>query len=105
MESEIISCGNDQRRRSNNALEGWNRRLNVRMPHKPTLIRFVYVLKREASYQDTRIKNALFSGASRKRNEISFDYNFKKQLRELREENITPMSFLENVILLRKRYR
>lgn len=105
MDSAIISCGNDQLRRSNNALEGWNRRLNARMPHKPTLIRFVYILKREAKYQDTRIRNALFSGARRKRTEISFDYNYKKQLKELREENITPISFLENVILLRKRYR
>lgn len=52
MESKIISCGNDQRRRSNNALEGWNRLLNDRMPHKPTLIRFVYNLKREAKYQE-----------------------------------------------------
>lgn len=94
MESAIISCGNDKLHRSNNVLEGWNRRLNVRMPHKPTLIRFVYILKRQAKYQDTRIRNALFSGAL-----------YKKQLREQREENITPISFLENVLLLRKRYK
>ncbi|KOB76590.1 putative nodal modulator 1-like protein, partial [Operophtera brumata] len=30
MDSAIISCGNDKLRRSNNALEGWNRRLNVK---------------------------------------------------------------------------
>lgn len=41
--ADTISCGNHEHRRSNNALEGWNRRLNVRMPYKPTLIRFIFI--------------------------------------------------------------
>lgn len=99
-----ISCGTDKRRRSNNALEGWNRRLNIRMPHKPTLIRFIYVLKKEAQYQDTRTRNAILTGARRRRNEIAFDRHFKKQLQELNDDKKTSFEFLESVATLRKRY-
>ncbi|KAI8432625.1 hypothetical protein MSG28_013611 [Choristoneura fumiferana] len=35
---EKLSCSKDKHR-TNDPVEGWHRRLNIRMPHKPTLIR------------------------------------------------------------------
>lgn len=98
----FVGC-EDDKHRTNNAVEGWHRRLNTRMPHKPTLVRFLYNLKKEAKFQDTKIKNSLFSGVTRRRRDILFDKNYKKQLNELQSGEITEIQFLENITTLKKR--
>lgn len=98
----FISCANDKHR-TNNAIEGWHRRLNTRMPHKPTLGRFLYKLRKEAKYQDTRIKNNLFSGATRQKRDILFDNCLKKQLNYLQCGDVTEIQFLQNIATIKKR--
>lgn len=87
-----LSCS-QEKHRSNNPVEGWHRRLNVRMPHKPTLVRFLYKLRKEAKYQDTRITNSLFSHANRRRCDIIFDNKYQKQLTDLSLGLMTATTF------------
>lgn len=57
--------------------------------HEPTLMRFLYKLKRQAKYQETRIQNSLFTGATRKRRDLLLDSCNKKQLDELQTGELT----------------
>lgn len=86
----------------NTAVESWHRRLTAHMPHKLTLVRFLYKLKKEAKFQDTKIKNS-FSGVTRRRCGILFDKNYKIQLNELQSGEITEIQFLKNITTLKKR--
>lgn len=102
MGPSMISTARD-RHRTTNTVEGWHRRLNVRMPHKPTLMRFIYILRKEAMYQTTRINNSLFSGAPRRRPDIFFDHQYSKQLTQLNNGDITPLDFLMKLMFIKKR--
>lgn len=65
--SETFSCFNEKFR-TTNAVEGWHRRINARIPKKPSLFLFIQLLKTEAIFQDRKIKKyEVFAHEQRRR--------------------------------------
>lgn len=101
--THLVSCAYEKHR-TNNSLEAWHRRLNVRMQHKSTLLLFLFNLRKEAQIQDKRSQNALFEG-NRKRNTILFNRKYKTELGKVETQEITPIVFLKNVSALQLKYK
>jgi hypothetical protein len=57
--AEILRCAH-QLQRTTNVLEGWHRRLNARMPKKPTFFPFVHKLRKEGKHFNFEIQRSLF---------------------------------------------
>lgn len=55
----LISCCKE-RHRTTNALEAWHRRIGVRFHQKPTLVHFLYCLRKEARFQDLVVRGHYF---------------------------------------------
>lgn len=53
--SETFSCYNEKFR-TTNAVEGWHRRINARIIARPSIFLFIQLIKKEATYQDRKIK-------------------------------------------------
>lgn len=92
------------RHRTNNALEGWNHRINTRIIKNPALCDFVHKIKRESKKWDTTIKDFIWkiSKKSNRRNaDIGFDRAYIKMLKKLRAKKITALNFLKKLIILK----
>lgn len=90
--------------RTNNPVEGWNRRINSRIHRNPSLFNFIYKIKIEAGHSDQKIIDFLQNPCkkSKRRNvDIGFDKQHKKYLRKLKERLITPLNFLRKLIILK----
>lgn len=85
----ILSCAG-QRHRTTNALEGWHRRINGRIPKNPNLYFFLYKLKKETKYWNQRIINSIFKVLRnrRRQRDIIFDKKYNKYLMELQNGNL-----------------
>lgn len=99
---DILSCAN-QRHRTTNATEGWHRRLNGRIPKNPAIHYFLYKLRKEAIYCDTRLVNSLFKTARNKRRmrDIIFDKKYNMFLKNLENGKLSLKSFFTKIIFLR----
>lgn len=95
--SHIISCSYIDNFRTNNALEGWHRRLNTFIKPKPTLLLFLHALRKEARWQDRKFKNIMFEGNKRRKIDILFTEKYKRELKKLTGKKISPMHFLINI--------
>lgn len=100
----LISCAK-QKHRTNNKLEAWHRRLNVRMQHNPTLLQFLFYLKKEAHFQDKKNQNSLFEPNNKKRNTILFNRKYQRELNKLETKEITLLYFLKNVSDLKRKFK
>lgn len=96
MNAEKISCYK-QRHRTNNALEGWNRRYNARVGRKKGLPLYVHALRKEAIWQELKYKRTLFEGQKRKKNDYIFDKKYKRKAKKLEESEISAFNFLKRV--------
>lgn len=102
LKSPMLICCATERHRTNNGIEGWHRRLNVRVPHKSTLILFLYILRKEAKLKDIKIKNHFFERSHRKRRDIKFDQMYKNELDSLNEDKINIIDFIKNIVQIKK---
>lgn len=95
---QILSCSH-QKNRTNNALEGWHHRFNVRMPPKPTLFLFIQNLVKEAKYQSRKLyaKNVNQLLRKRRKCDVDFDRTYKKYLKILLRNEVTPINFLRKI--------
>lgn len=96
-----ISCYNDIFR-TNNPLEGWNRRFNLKVNRKPTLILFIDALRKEAKWQEIRYKNTLFHGSKRRKIDISFNIRYAEEKKKLEENRTTPYEFLKRISYIKR---
>lgn len=66
MRPDDISCFG-QRHRTNNALEGWNRRFNARVGRKRALPLFIHALRKEAKWQTLKLQALYLMGKDLKK--------------------------------------
>lgn len=64
--SDIFSCYGEKNR-TTNAIEGWHRRLNTKIPQKPTLLQFISLLKKEAHVYEVKMDQNKFHCQEQKR--------------------------------------
>lgn len=95
--ANVINCPGDYNFRTNNALEGWHRRLNTNIKSKPTLLLFLKGLKKEALWQDRKYKNLLFDGNKRRKIDIMFNIKYKRELQRLEDQKVSAFEFLMNL--------
>lgn len=102
LKPSIISCAHE-RHRTTNAVEGWHRRLQVKIPKKISLLFFIYKLRKEAKYSDGKIRKSFFEQPKRNRRnrDVLFDVKYKKYLEQLEINQITPCEFLMKMIYCR----
>lgn len=100
----MISCCR-QRHRTTNALEAWHRRLNIRMQHKPTLILFLYLLKKEAKFQNLKVTHSIFESGNRKKADIIFDRKYHLEINSLNNGDINVIQFLKNISTIKYRLK
>lgn len=102
---KILSCSTE-RHRTTNPVEGWHRRINARIPRKPTFFAFVAYLRKEAKYYDFKIKRSLFLTMKKNRRniDIKFDKDLKLLLQKLEQNEMTSIEFLKKVIYRKLRY-
>lgn len=100
--ADIISCPSHYNFRTNNALEGWHRRLNTNIKSKPTLLLFLNILRKEACWQDRKFKNILFEGNKRKKIDILFNSKYKRELQKLEGKKVNPFEFLVNLAHIKR---
>lgn len=91
-----ISCYNEKFR-TNNPLEGWNRRFSTKLSKKPTLLLFLDALRKEAKWQEIRYKNSLFHSSKRRKIDISFNLRYNEEKKKLEEDLISPYEFLKRI--------
>lgn len=80
---EVFSCYNEMNK-TTSALEGWHHRIGVRFGRHPKLFLFLINLKKEAKYQDFRIKRNLAGG--------------KKQLKKRRTHIYQETNIIQNYV-------
>ncbi|XP_035216715.1 uncharacterized protein LOC118195774 [Stegodyphus dumicola] len=100
---EMWNC-NNRRHRTNNAVEGWNNKLNhALMKHHPTVRTLVATLKKEAEYSDFLIcrKELKLVGKRRRKNYIRIDERIEKCFIEY-ELTKDLRKFLRTVAVLQK---
>ncbi|KAI5640248.1 MULE transposase domain-containing protein [Phthorimaea operculella] len=93
---ELIACCRE-RHRTTNMLEAWHRRMSVRMTRKPTLILFLYRLRKEARYQDLKIKGSIGKAANRTKKGVTFEKKYKQEMQKLNRHEISTYEFLSNM--------
>lgn len=100
--AEVLSCAY-QRHRTTNAVEGWHRRLQVKIPKKISLLFFLHRLRKEADISDSKINRSFFEPASknRRRRDMVFDKKYKEKLQKLAGNQITISQFLYQMIYTR----
>lgn len=98
---ETLSCANE-RHRTNNGLEGWNRRFNSRIKVTPTLTYFIHALRQEAKWQNFKIRRILFKSEPRRKNQMLFERKYKRELKNLLDQIIEPIVFLRRISHIRK---
>lgn len=98
----VLSCAG-QRHRTTNAIEGWNHRLNRRIPKHPNLYDFIDKLRKEAKHYDHIMNDSLVRLIKNKRRlkDVNFDIQYKKCLRLLENDQISTKQFLKKIIFLR----
>lgn len=101
MSPEVLSCATE-RHRTNNGLEGWNRRFNSKIRPKPTFISFLNSLRKEAKWQDFRLRRALLKREPRRKNQLIFESKFENELQKLQENIISAFDFLKKVTHLKR---
>lgn len=99
---KVLSCASETNR-TNNGLEGWHRRINARIPPNATFVLFLEKLLAEAKWQNVKIKAALFEKNNRKKTDVQFNKEHKRELQKLAECNITPLKFMTDIIKIRRR--
>lgn len=102
MKPEVLSVAH-QRHRTTNAVEGWHRRLNVKIPKRINLLFFIYKLLKEARYADDKIKKSFFESPRKNRRgrDVVFDKKYNKILAKLENNEITVWQFLTQMIYIR----
>lgn len=95
--ADIINCPSNYNFRTNNALEGWHRRLNTNIKSKPTLLLFLKALRKEALWQDRKYKNMLFEGSKRRKIDIMFNAKYKREMQKLEGQKVSAFEFLINL--------
>lgn len=98
----VLSCAG-QRHRTTNALEGWHRRINARIPKKPNLYYFLYKLRQESKFWDRRIEDLLFKKMPNRRRprDIQFDKKYNIYLQNLQTKQVTVGQYLKKIVFLR----
>jgi hypothetical protein len=72
--TNLISCYKENVR-TTNSIEGWHHRINTRIPKHPSILLFVDLLKKEAHFQDFRLRKSLLHCPGKKRSKIVLDIN------------------------------
>lgn len=103
--AEILSCAH-QLHRTTNVLEGWHRRLNARIPKKPTFFSFVHKLRKEGKHFNFQIQRCLFHPLkkNRKNCDIQFDQKLEKHVCQLEANEITIIEYLQKTVYMRLKF-
>lgn len=92
----LLSCSGDKHR-TTNLLEGWHRRLAVKIPKNPNLCNFLFKIRKESVRYDYKMKNSLFYSIqkNRRKSDIAFDRKYTKYVKSLHENQITPLQLIK----------
>lgn len=98
----LLSCSDDKHR-TTNLLEGWHRRVAVKIPKNPNFCQFLYNIRKESIRYDYKMKNNLFYSVlkNRRKSDIAFDRKYAKYLKSLHDNEITDLQMIKKIIHLR----
>lgn len=103
--TRTLNCS-ETHHRTTNLLEGWHRRLNIKIPKKPSLIFFIDKIRKESIHFDYIIKKHIFysSKPNRKKSVVLFEMAYKNYLGKLSKKAITPLEFIKKMLYISWKY-
>lgn len=102
----IITCHTfscyKEKFRTTNAIEGWHRRINARIPPKPSIFFFIQLLKKEGSFQEQKLlKSEIYSKEKRRASAvIKKDIQITNIINGVLNEEFTILECLRRLVLV-----
>lgn len=99
--ADVFSCADDSYR-TNNSVEGWHHRLNVKINRNPSLYLFIKALRNEAAFQDRRIQQSEINMPAKKRRayDIKINLQIKKTIQDCTTEKINVKECIKRLTLI-----
>lgn len=100
---EVFSCFGEKFR-TTNAIEGWHKRINSRIPKRPSMLYFIMLLKKEAKLSDIKIVRGSFycAGKRRRKSDILVDRKIEQIVSECVRSEISVFECLQRLAILRR---